>query len=174
MPLAIALDTLLALFKRYKSLFVIAPLLIALGVQTARIEGFLWFDGLKADLAECKANHAREVQEAEQARAIAKAKSDQLAKESTRAHEIRAPENRAAAVRYIERNRIVRTEAPATQARAGDDPGAPAQAPADAILVAVTDADVLACTDASTYALDAWEWIEGLRREGLGQVSSNP
>ena len=99
MPLAIALDAAVALFKRYKSLFLIAPLLIALGVQTARIEGFLWFDGLKADLAECNANHAREVQEAEQARAVAKAKSDQLAKESTRAHEIRAPENRAAAVR---------------------------------------------------------------------------
>jgi len=165
MPLAIALDTLLALFKRYKSLFLIAPLLIALAVQTARIEGFLWFDGLKADLVECKANHAREVQEAEQARAEAKAKSDQLAKESERAHEIRAPENRAAAVRYIDRYRIVRTEAPATQAGAGDDPGAPAQAPADAVLV--SSADILACTDASTYALDAWEWIEGLRREGL-------
>ena len=169
MPIALALDTVLALFKRYKSLFLIVPLLIALGVQTARIEGFLWFDGLKADLAKCKANHAREVQEAEQARAEAKAKSDQLAKESTRAHEIRAPENRAAAVRYIERNRIVRAEAPATQARAGDDPGAPAQAPADAIMVAVTSADVIACTDASTYALDAFEWIEGLRREGLAQ-----
>ena len=170
MPLAIALDTLLTLFKRYKSLFLIAPLLIALGVQTARIEGFLWFDGLKADLAECKANHAREVQEAEQARAEAKAKSDQLAKESTRAHEIRAPENRAAAVRYIDRYRIVRTEAPATQAGAGDDPGAPAQAPADAVLV--SSADILACTDASTYALDAWEWIEGLRREGLAAGAS--
>lgn len=170
MPLAIALDTLLALFKRYKSLFLIAPLLIALAVQTARIEGFLWFDGLKADLAECKANHAREVQEAEQARAIAKAKSDQLAKESTRAHEIRAPENRAAAVRYIDRYRIVRTEAPAPQAGAGDDPGAPAQAPADAVLV--SSADILACTDASTYALDAWEWIEGLRREGLAAGAS--
>jgi len=83
MPIALAMDTIIALFKRYKSLFLIAPLLIALAVQTARIEGFLWFDGLKADLAECKANHAREVQEAEQARAIAKAKSDQLAKEST-------------------------------------------------------------------------------------------
>ena len=172
MPLAIALDTLIALFKRYKSLFLIAPLLIALGVQTARIEGFLWWRGYKANLAECKANHAREVQEAEQARASAKAKSDQLAKESTRAHEIRAPENRAAAVRYIDRYRIVRTEAPASEARAGDDPGAPAQAPADAVLV--SSADILACTDASTYALDAWEWIEGLRREGLGQVSSNP
>lgn len=167
MPLAIALDTLLALFKRYKSLFAIVPLLFALGVQTARIEGFLWFDGYKANLAECKANHAREVQEAEQARADAKAKSDQLAKESTRAHEIRAPENRAAAVRYIERNRIVRTEAPTTEARAGDDPGAPVEAPADAVMV--SSADILACTDASTYALDAWEWIEGLRREGLGE-----
>lgn len=170
MPIAIALDTILALFKRYKSLFVIAPLLIALAVQTARIEGFLWFDGLKADLAECKANHAREVREAEQARAEAKAKSDQLAKESTRAHEVRAPENRAAAVRYIERNRIVRTEAPAPEARAGDDPGAPDQAPADAVMV--SSADILACTDASTYALDAWEWIEGLRREGLAAGAS--
>ena len=167
MPLAIALDTLIALFKRYKSLFVIAPLLVALGVQTARIEGFLWFDGLKANLDECKANHAREVQEAEQARAEAKAKSDQLAKESERVHEIRAPENRAAAVRYIERNRIVRTEAPTTEARASDDPRAPVEAPADAVMV--SSADILACTDASTYALDAWEWIEGLRREGLGE-----
>lgn len=172
MPLALALDTIIALFKRYKSLFLIAPLLIALAVQTARIEGFLWFDGLKANLAECKANHAREVQEAEQARAVAKAKSDQLAKESERAHETRAPENRAAAVRYIDRYRIVRSEAPASQAGAGDDPGAPVEAPAVAVMV--SSADVIACTDASTYALDAFEWIEGLRREGLGQVSSNP
>jgi hypothetical protein len=169
MPIALAIDTAIALFKRFRTLIPLALLAMAMAVQTARIEGFLWFDGLKADLAECKANHAREVQEAEQARAIAKAKSDQLAKESTRVHEIRAPENRAAAVRYIERNRIVRTEAPASEARAGDDPGAPAQAPADAIMVAVSSADILACTDASTYALDAWEWIEGLRREGLGE-----
>lgn len=174
MPIAIALDTLLALFKRYKSLFLIVPLLIALGVQTARIEGFLWFDGLKADLAKCKANHAREVREAEQARAEVKAKSDQLAKESERVHETRAPENRAAAVRYIDRYRIVRSEAPASQAGAGDDPGASVEAPADAVMVAVPSADVIACTDASTYALDAWEWIEGLRREGLGEVSPRP
>ena len=172
MPIALALDTIIALFKRYKSLFLIAPLLIALAVQTARIEGFLWFDGYKVNLAECKANHAREVQEAEQARAVAKAKSDQLAKENERVHEVRAPANRAAAVRYIDRHRIVRTEAPATQARAGDDPGASVEAPADAVMV--SSADVIACTDASTYALDAFEWIEGLRREGLGQVSSNP
>ena len=172
MPLALALDTAIALFKRYKSLFLIAPLLIALAVQTARIEGFLWFDGYKADFAECKANHAREVQEAEQARAVAKAKSDQLAKENERVHEVRAPANRAAAVRYIDRHRIVRTEAPATQARAGDDPGAPVEAPADAVMV--SSADVIACTDASTYALEAWEWIEGLRREGLGEVSPRP
>ena len=59
MPLAIALDTLLALFKRYKSLFLIAPLLIALAVQTARIEGFLWFDGLKAKVAAFQAERAR-------------------------------------------------------------------------------------------------------------------
>ncbi len=172
MPIALAIDTAIALFKRFRTLIPLALLAMAMAVQTARIEGFLWFDGLKADLAKCKANHAREVQEAEQARAEAKAKSDQLAKESTRVHEIRAPENRAAAVRYIERNRIVRTEAPAPEARAGDDPGAPAQAPADAVLVAVTSADVLACTDASTYALDAWEWIEGLRREGLAAGAS--
>lgn len=169
MPIALALDTIIALFKRYKSLFLIAPLLIALAVQTARIEGFLWFDGYKVNIAECKASHAREVREAEQARAVAKAKSDQLAKENERVHEVRAPANRAAAVRYIDRYRIVRTEAPATQAGAGDDPGAPAQAPADAVLVAVSSADILACTDASTYALDAWEWIEGLRREGVGE-----
>ncbi len=59
MPLAIALDTLLALFKRYKSLFLIAPLLIALGVQTARIEGFLWWQGYKADRAAFQAERAR-------------------------------------------------------------------------------------------------------------------
>lgn len=167
MPIALAIDTAIALFKRFRTLIPLALLAMALAVQTARIEGFLWFDGLKADLAECKANHAREVWEAEQARASAKAKSDQLAKESTRAHEIRAPENRAAAVRYIDRYRIVRSEAPATEARAGDDPGAPVEAPADAVMV--SSADVIACTDASTYALDAFEWIEGLRREGLAQ-----
>ena len=167
MPIALAIDTAIALFKRFRTLIPLALLAMALAVQTARIEGFLWFDGLKADLAKCKANHAREVREAEQARAIAKAKSDQLAKESTRVHEIRAPENRAAAVRYIERNRIVRAEAPASQAGAGDDPGAPVEAPAVAVMV--SSADVIACTDASTYALDAFEWIEGLRREGLAQ-----
>ena len=59
MPLAIALDTLLALFKRYKSLFLIAPLLAALAVQTARIEGFLWWQGYKADRAAFKAERSR-------------------------------------------------------------------------------------------------------------------
>lgn len=46
-----ALDAAIALFRRYKALIAIVPLILALGVQTARIEGFLWFDGFKERLA---------------------------------------------------------------------------------------------------------------------------
>ena len=59
MPLAIALDAAVALFKRYKSLFLIAPLLIALAVQTARIEGFLWWKGYRAEIAAFKTERDR-------------------------------------------------------------------------------------------------------------------
>lgn len=59
MPLAIALDAAVALFKRYKSLFLIVPLLIAFAVQTARIEGFLWWDGYKAKVAAFKTERNR-------------------------------------------------------------------------------------------------------------------
>ena len=117
---------------------------------------------VKADLAKCKASHARSA-EAEQARAIAKAKSDQLAKESTCVHEIRAPENRAAAVRYIDRYRIAH--------RSACNLPVPVTIPAHLLKRPPMPSF---CSlrrrhprlhRRGTYALDAWEWIGGLGRE---------
>ena len=59
MPIAIALDTVLALFKRFRTLIPLALLAMALAVQTARIEGFLWWDGYKADRAKFAAERAQ-------------------------------------------------------------------------------------------------------------------
>lgn len=59
MPLAILLDTAFALFKRFRSLIPLAVLGMALAVQTARIEGFLWWDGYKADRAKFAAERAK-------------------------------------------------------------------------------------------------------------------
>lgn len=57
--IGMAIDTAVALFKRFRSLFLIVPLLAALAVQTARIEGFLWWKGYKADRAAFKAERSR-------------------------------------------------------------------------------------------------------------------
>ena len=59
MPIALALDTVLALFKRFRTLIPLALLAMALAVQTARIEGFLWWDGYKADRAKFAAERAQ-------------------------------------------------------------------------------------------------------------------
>lgn len=67
--LGLALDGLVSLFRRFKSLFVIVPLALALAWQTARIEGFLWFDGLKDKLAKAETTIAQMELASKQARA---------------------------------------------------------------------------------------------------------
>ena len=59
--LGMALDTAVALFKRARGVlsFLALPALVFAAVQTARIEGFLWWKGYKADRAAFQAERAR-------------------------------------------------------------------------------------------------------------------
>ena len=59
--IGMALDTAIALFKRARGVlsFLALPALLFAAVQTARIEGFLWVRGYKADRAAFQAERAK-------------------------------------------------------------------------------------------------------------------
>ena len=163
MPIAIALDTVLALFKRYKSLFLIAPLLIALGVQTARIEGFLWWDGYKANLAQSRAEvKAIKTASEENARLAwaqkerAEAESRKLAKDAQDAYDQARAATRTRLADYSGRMRLdkVCRSNPAAAAK-GNDPGVPAGLPADSDLVAVRETDLQALVEWLAIGVEA-------------------
>ena len=168
-----ALQALLGLVVRY-------PLQCAL-VASLCLSGWLWMgrrDAI-ADLADCRAGRkadraafeqaattARRL--AEQQKAAEEARHLKRAKEADHAHQTALADARARADAFIARNRLRPqgaggspggTAGPAQ----GGDPGVPDGLPADPVMVEADD--VLACTDATIYALKAREWALGLAGE---------
>lgn len=176
--LGAALDTAIALFRRFKSLFLIVPLGIALAVQTARIEGFLWFDGLKDKLAKAEATIAQMELASEQAR------KDQIAANLATEARYRAKAEKTdveyretlqgalrAADRYAAANRVpahcARSPGTALAPAEGDDPPRDNGPGETAELVAITREDFDALTENTIRLQAAHDWATGLVEEGL-------
>ena len=96
------------------------------------------------------------------------ARYDELAERTDANAEIAQVAAMDAANRYIERNRVRPSDrsvaSDTSAAPQGDGSGVPAPVPADPF-VAVTDADVRACTIATTYAVEAFLWANRLADE---------
>ncbi len=149
---------------------VILALLLALGVQTARIEGFLWHDGLKAKIALREAEIAKieVVQEVAElkaiaARAAAERKYAEKAKEIDLDYRKKIAGSIDRANRYVASNRLrcpsVGSQASGSVATA--ESGSPGSAEA-ADQVAVLASDVMICTENTERLRASKAWAEGL------------
>jgi hypothetical protein len=146
-------------------------------VQTVRLEGFKFWpfetEGALAKIDRLELEIKALIDGQEDAREAQQAVNDAAEKIYTEVaekidveHDHAQDEARSAADRYIADNRL---RCPADRgasgrtapAAPGNGAGVPQSVPAPA-LVAVSDADVRACTAAATYALKAHEWATAL------------
>jgi hypothetical protein len=144
-------------------------------VQTVRIEGALWIDGYKADLAACERDKAAlvaaqaEAQErAVQARMAEQQRLQTLAEKADDELEEARRDALADARAYIERMRPESRLRGGGTVAASEDSDTGVTVPTDAApivdgeLVLVAATDVLICTD-NTVKLEVWqEWAAGL------------
>ena len=157
---------------------VILALVCLLGVQTARIEGFLWLDGLKDRIASLRGSLA-EIQAAQkvaEARAIAakleaERKYAEKAKEIDREHQAELADASDRAARYIAANRVqcpsvgspgsgAVAAADGSGATSSDGPGSTAIVDA----VAVEAEDIHICTTNTSRLQAVRDWAKGLSR----------
>jgi hypothetical protein len=160
------------------TLAVIGTLLVLLAIQTVRLEGLsVWpvkIEGWKAranrfeaalDLVAEAQITARAAQQA--AMDAEQARYDELAERTDANARLAQVEAMDAANRYIERNRVRppsgSVASTGSAAPQGDGAGVPENLPAHPF-VAVSDADVRACTVAATYAVEAHNWAAALER----------
>lgn len=169
----VGLDTAIALFKRWRWLILAAPLLIALGIQTLRL------NSTRADLLEKQAIISNMKLASEQARAAQVALNEQTtakyeaaAKEADHEHAMQLDKALAAGERYALSHRVRWNESVASGAdtRAkGEGAGIPESAPAEAFMVAVSKSDFDKCSALYPYAAGAYEWGQRLIKDGVGE-----
>lgn len=151
---------------------VILALILALAVQTARIEGFLWFRGLKAELAlkQAQIDKIRDAQETAELKAIAaklqaERKYAEKAKEADSAHakELAGALDRASA--FIRANRVQCPQVGNSLSRSvAAAEGGSAEGADGPDHVAVMAADVMICTENTERLRAAKAWAESLSR----------
>lgn len=149
---------------------IIFALILALAVQTARIEGVLWFDGLKAELAlkQAQIDKISDAQETAELKAIAaklqaERKYAEKAKEADNAHakELAGALDRANA--FIRANRVQCPQAGNSLSRsAAPAEGGSAEGADRPDHVAVLAQDVMICTENTERLKAAKAWADGL------------
>lgn len=173
MPAFAALDAAIAFLKRYKALIAIIPLCLALAWQTARIEGFLWFDGYKEKLQACRDEKRllveagkRNLQEQIAQRERDKA-TFQRATERAKVNNVKERAlGHSGLDRYIAANRVRKDYRGSTASNSGQGPasGSADELPNGAVLV--SEADLRICTDNTAALVTAYQWGQDLIREG--------
>jgi hypothetical protein len=170
MPIAIALDAAIALFKRYRILIAIVPLTLALGIQTWRL------NSAKDALEDCRNDQARllaasdanlKAQIAQREKDKAAYTAAKLETELTHAKQLASAHD--SLDRYIAANRL-------RQDHRGGGPNTGSQGAAtgsdqamSASAVLVSEAELRICTDNTAALIAAHEWGQRLIREGLAQ-----
>lgn len=157
MPVALFLDTAVALFKRYRWLIAVVPLALALAWQSW--QAHRWHKA--ADKARAAIVALQAASDANKAAAIAQvkaveAKSAQIAKEADHAHETTLADARAATARYAAAHRVRADQVcsgPTAIAAERDNPGERPEMPADPSMVAVSETDLQALVDWLAYGV---------------------
>lgn len=172
MPIAILLDTAVAILKRYRWLAIVMPLVLALGVSHCSDRRHIrQRDEARATVAqmELASKQARDAQIA--ANLATEARYRAQAEKADHAYQIALQDAQRASERYIAANRVrpngsrsasgAAAPAEGDVAVSGDRSGIPPN------MVAVTADDVRICT-ANTLRLEAVrDWGLGLKAEGL-------
>jgi hypothetical protein len=172
MPIAIALDAALALFKRYRILIAVVPLTIALGIQTWRL------NSAKDALEDCRNDKALLVAASETNRQAQIAQREKEKAAYKRAYEI-AEETHAKELasahdsldRYIAANRLRKDHRISTPGASGEGQtaGSGQEAGGETFLVAVTERDLKICTDNTARLEAAYQWGQQLIKDGVGE-----
>lgn len=154
-------------------------------VQTVRIDGLWFIDGLQEQLggmrsalkteqqqrADERADWRRQVAAAQAAKAAAELTSKEIATSAQVSHDALLADN-AGLREYIAAHRLplaaAADRALAAGTREDHDAGVPAAASADA-LVATSEADLVTCDADFSYAASAFAWAEHLIETGLAQ-----
>ena len=111
----------------------------------------------KADLANVRREYAAFRKDITDRTAAALAKEKEQARAADQSHEKQLADARSATDRYIAANRVRTPGSCHSPAPATADAGVP-QEVSSSPLVAVSDSDVRACTDAVIYAVEAYRW----------------
>lgn len=173
----VGLDTAIALFKRWRWLILAAPLLIALGIQTLRL------NSTRADLLEKQAIISNMKLASEQARAAQVAVNaanqelaERIAENATLAH----VQNRAAIANAVAdyaashglRKACGSLASQANPAAVRGDPGAPDSPDGDEV-VAVPRSDFEALSRDALRGAEARAFLIDLANEGLAVIDGN-
>lgn len=157
MPLAILLDTLIALFKHNRWLLIAMPLLIALGLSHCSDRRHTkQRDEARAQLAKVEAASQVNLELAIRQNKQVEALSAQLAKVRNNAHTETRADARTSLAGYSGRMRLDKVcgSNPAT-ATEGNNPGVSADLPAHSDLVAISETDLQALVDWLAYGVEA-------------------
>lgn len=171
-PFGIFLDGAVALFRRHKSLFIIAPLAIALAWQTWQVGRWKnaaekWETAHAAQRAASQAN--RELAKALVARDQAKHNANKERSDKIHAQEL--SQAYSSLDRFMAANRVWRQEGvrgghtPASGQ--GQDSGSREELPDSAIMV--SEADLRICTARTADTIATYEYFQGLKRDGLAE-----
>lgn len=178
MPYAIALDALIAFYKRWRGLLPYIPLIALIAFLWIKLYGFLWWDGAIEQRDKARAETAAVIQAGKEALAqqialneATKAKYEAAAKEADHDYRIALADADRRTDDFIRNNRVRKAggsgasvaNAPAEgEAAGGSDP-----ARSDAVLVSADDVRI--CT-ANTVRLQAVrEWGLELVKAGVAE-----
>lgn len=172
MPVALFLDTAIALFKRYRWLIAVVPLALALAWQSW--QAHRWHKA--ADKARAAIVALQAASDANKAAALAQnraweAKSAQIAKDAQHDHELALADARDAVAQYAATHRLRSSQGGVCTAPAASEgvSAAVPESPAAEVFVSVSEADLTTCAANYTYAQSAYEWAKGLVDQGLGR-----
>lgn len=176
-PAFAALDAAVALFKRFRTLIALAPVLALCAFLWVKLYGFLWWDGAieQRDKARAQVVQCQQAGERNLAEQIRQREKDKAAFQSayekdklTHAKELNAAH--AGLDRYIATNRLRLDQihsGPASGTGQDQATGTPEGMPASSILV--SEADLRICTNRTADAVATYEWAQKLKADGLAE-----
>lgn len=176
-PAFAAPDAAVALFKRFRTLIALAPVLALCAFLWVKLYGFLWWDGAieqrdkaRAQVVQCQQagerNLAEQIRQREKEKAAFQSAYDK-AKE-THAKELNAAH--AGLDRYLAANRLHKDGlrgGPASGTGQDQNAGSPEGMPASAFLV--SEADLRICTNRTADTVATYEYFQGLKSDGLAE-----
>ena len=128
-----------------------------------------WYERGQADKwHDLSVNAMKALREAQIAKTEAEAKSATLAKDNTDEHQTRLAGDLDATRSFIAAHRVQQCTASSDRGK-DQSPALSVEAPALPVVVAMPESDVTSCAANHAYAMSAFDFAQGLVRDGLGE-----